>query len=241
MQQEAEQGLKKKASGAKDAATRKQWRLTTGNSEKVNSSTAAHALLWECKPFVHGLQRTTTSSRGKEQKAAKTVIRLRCIAAVLRAMFESLDNSVANKRHGLANEALALCLVVVETCKDTNSSAELTNKECDLVRNCLQKCLTLLPELHERVPEIVISLASTESKRVWVTIANPTIKWLVDSVHDQQGQLVSAFTVLFEAAIRQKGCVSARVQNPMTGRTTGTLLVGAFESRGANIGVEPIA
>lgn len=172
----------------------------------ADSLVTARRLLVDCDPFLRGL--LVRPSRTAAAAAAAAEWQRACGVVVLGAMLEALGNTTTTaRRHELAGHALALCLDIVEACEDKNpralGTADLTRQECDVVQKCLETSLTLLPTMNERAPEILIALASTESRVCWVSIADPAIHCLIVNIRDRRGkQRVSAFTVLFEAALR---------------------------------------
>lgn len=189
-------------------------------SKKVNSSdiVAAKKLLMESGSLLGGLQRLyskTTFKGGAMEQAAESNFRRKCVFVVLGAMTETLNVDGASTTTGknLANEALALCSVVVtESGNELSSqSAEFTKHQSAIVKKCLQNSLAFLPKTSEQVPKILLTLASTASNRSWTTIVDPAVKTLFQNARDGQERPVSAFTVLFEAALRHKDEVGSVV------------------------------
>ena len=163
---------------------------------------AAKKLLLDSESFLKGLRDLysdkATSSRELSKKTTELSLRQRCIILVLEAILE--QQRANSNNDDLADDALALCLLVVGS-GEGGLSPDFTSSERGVVKTCLEKSLRSLSS-SDRVPDILITLASTESIKMSTAIAEPSIRFLASNVKDQNGNAVSPFTVLSEVSLR---------------------------------------
>ena len=207
LMQDADEGLAEEAEQCVLLAFDHPDQLPVSKTKKTKKSHSgvAKKLLLESAPFLQGLQRLYAKYSTKEFAPgivvpAEISTCRRCVAVILDAILGYMKENDSSSGEKLAEDALAFGLLVVAA--PSKEASGFTSEECTAIQSCLEKSLATVPVPAERMPDVLIALASAKSNRIWSRIADPTMQSLVAVNRDSNNKPVSAFTVLFEAVLR---------------------------------------